>query len=81
MLGIDLYNLYTKKLGNCKDVLSTKEVVEIIGISQKFIFKEIRTGHLKSFLINRKRHFTKIHLIEYLCSEHYQENPQLKRKF
>jgi len=80
MLGADVYKIYIKKFANYNDSLTTKEVLEILGVSESFIFREIKKGRLKSFLIKGNRYFAKKQLIEYLCSDHYQNNHQLKKR-
>lgn len=57
-----------KELEMMKDVLTVREISELIGISCKTISKKCTRGDIFSFLINGKRLIPKVVLIEYLSS-------------
>lgn len=58
----------TKEFETMNDVLTVREISELIGISRKTISKKCTRGEIFSFLINGKRLIPKVVLVEYLSS-------------
>lgn len=63
-----MYSMSEKELETLKDVLTVREVSEIMGLSCKTISKKCTVGEIFSFLISGKRLIPKTSLIEYLSS-------------
>lgn len=57
-----------KELETMKDILTVREISELIGVSRKTISKKCTRGEIFSFLINGKRLIPKVVLVEYLSS-------------
>lgn len=57
-----------KELKTMKNILTVRDISELIGISRKTISKKCTRGEIFSFLINGKRLIPKVVLVEYLSS-------------
>ena len=58
-----LYNLFLKEY---PDVLTTKDLQNILGISGKTVFKLQHSGQIKSIKVGRNFRVPKIYLLQYL---------------
>lgn len=63
-----LRSYLAKELETMKDILTVREISELIGISRKTISKKCTRGEICSFFINGKRLIPKVVLVEYLSS-------------
>lgn len=57
------YNLFLKEY---PDVLTTKDLQSILGISGKTVFRLLHSGQIKSIKIGRNFRIPKINLLQYL---------------
>lgn len=57
------YNLFLKEY---PDVLTTRDLQRIIGISSKTVFKLLHSGQIKSIKVGRNFRIPKIYLLQYL---------------
>lgn len=51
---------------NYKDLLSTAEVSEALGVSKQLVRRLAKSGEIKSIKIGKEYRFTKVNLIEYV---------------
>lgn len=58
-----LYNLFFKEY---PDVLTTKDLQNILGISCKTVFRLLHSGQIKSIKVGRNFRIPKIYLLQYL---------------
>ena len=58
-----LYNLF---LHEYPDVLTTKDLQNILGISGKTVFRLLHSGQIKSIKVGRNFRIPKIYLLQYL---------------
>lgn len=58
-----LYNLFFKEY---PDVLTTKDLQNILGISGKTVFRLLHSGQIKSIKVGRNFRIPKIYLLQYL---------------
>ena len=58
-----LYNLFLKEY---PDVLTTKDLQNILGISSKTVFGLLHSGQIKSIKVGRNFRIPKIYLLQYL---------------
>ena len=58
-----LYNLFLKEY---PDVLTTKDLQTILGISSKTVFMLLHSGQVKSIKVGRNFRIPKIYLLQYL---------------
>ena len=58
-----LYNLFLKEY---PDVLTTKDLQSILGISGKTVFSILHSGQIKSIKVGRNFRIPKIYLLQYL---------------
>lgn len=58
-----LYNLFFKEY---PDVLTTKDIQNILGISSKTVFRLLHSGQIKSIKVGRNFRIPKIYLLQYL---------------
>lgn len=57
------YNLFLKEY---PDVLTTKDLQTILGISGKTVFSLLHSGQIKSIKVGRNFRIPKIYLLQYL---------------
>ena len=57
------YNLFLKEY---PDVLTTKDLQNILGISSKTVFRILHSGQIKSIKVGRNFRIPKIYLLQYL---------------
>ena len=57
------YNLFLKEY---PDVLTTKDLQNILGISGKTVFRLLHSGQIKSIKVGRNFRIPKIYLLQYL---------------
>lgn len=57
------YNLFLKEY---PDVLTTKDLQNILGISGKTVFRLLHSGQIKSIRVGRNFRIPKIYLLQYL---------------
>ena len=57
------YNLFLKEY---PDVLTTKDLQSILGISGKTVFSILHSGQIKSIKVGRNFRIPKIYLLQYL---------------
>ena len=57
---------YNKMFKNYPDVVSAKEVAEMVGIGLKKAYRLLRTGEIKSFRCGNTFKTAKIEVIEYI---------------
>ena len=57
------YNLFFKEYS---DVLTTKDLQCILGISSKTVFRLLHSGQIKSIKVGRNFRIPKIYLLQYL---------------
>lgn len=57
------YNLFFKEY---PDVLTTKDLQSILGISDKTAFRLLHSGQIKSIKVGRNFRIPKIYLLQYL---------------
>ena len=57
------YNLFFKEY---PDVLTTKDLQSILGISSKTVFRLLHSGQIKSIKVGRNFRIPKIYLLQYL---------------
>lgn len=57
------YNLFLKEY---PDVLTTKDLQSILGISGKTVFRLLHSGQIKSIKVGRNFRIPKIYLLQYL---------------
>lgn len=57
------YNLFLKEY---PDVLTTKDLQGILGISGKTVFRLLHSGQIKSIKVGRNFRIPKIYLLQYL---------------
>ena len=57
------YNLFLKEY---PDVLTTKDLQNILGISGKTVFSLLHSGQIKSIKVGRNFRIPKIYLLQYL---------------
>lgn len=57
------YNLFLKEY---PDVLTTKDLQSILGISGKTVFRLLHSGQIKSIKVGRNFRVPKIYLLQYL---------------
>lgn len=57
------YNLFFKEY---PDVLTTKELQNILGISDKTVFSLLHSGQIKSIKVGKNFRIPKIYLLQYL---------------
>ena len=57
------YNLFLKEY---PDVLTTKDLQSILGISGKTVFRLLHSGQIKSIKVGRSFRIPKIYLLQYL---------------
>lgn len=58
--------IVNRNMLNCKDVLSPKEVAELLGLGSVTVYSLINTGQLRSISIGRKKLIPKQYLLEFL---------------
>lgn len=58
-----LYNLFLKEY---PDVLTTKDLQNILGVSDKTVFRLLHSGQIKSIKVGRNFRIPKIYLLQYL---------------
>ena len=58
--------IVNRNMLNCKDVLSPKEVAELLGLGYVTIYSLINTGQLHSISIGRKKLIPKQYVLEFL---------------
>ncbi len=59
-------HLYTLFLNEYPDVLTTKDLQTILGISSKTVFMLLHSGQVKSIKVGRNFRIPKIYLLQYL---------------
>lgn len=57
------FNLFLKEY---PDVLTTKDLQNILGISDKTVFRLLHSGQIKSIRVGRNFRIPKIYLLQYL---------------
>ena len=57
------YNLFLKEY---PDVLTTKDLQNILGISGKTVFRLLHSGQIKSIKVGRNFRIPKIYMLQYL---------------
>ena len=57
------YNLFFKEY---PDVLTSKDLQNILGISSKTVFRLLHSGQIKSIKVGRNFRIPKIYLLQYL---------------
>ena len=57
------YNLFLKEY---PDVLTTKDLQNILGISGKTVFRLLHSGQIKSIKVGRNFRIPKVYLLQYL---------------
>lgn len=57
---------YTLFLRDYPDVLTTKDLQSILGISGKTVFRLLHSGQLKSIKVGRNFRIPKLYLLQYL---------------
>ena len=57
---------YTLFLKEYPDVLTTKDLQSILGISCKTVFRLLHSGQIKSIKVGRNYRIPKIYLLQYL---------------
>ena len=63
---IEIEYSYTLFLKDYPDVLTTKDLQSILGISGKTVFRLLHSGQIKSIKIGRNFRIPKINLLQYL---------------
>ena len=63
---IQTAHLYTLFLTEYPDVLTTKDLQSILGISSKTVFRLLHSGQIKSIKVGRNFRIPKIYLLQYL---------------
>ena len=59
-------HLYTLFLNEYPDILTTKDLQSILGISGKTVFRLLHSGQIKSIKVGRNFRIPKIYLLQYL---------------
>ena len=75
-----LREYYKQKLSRFQDVMSMDEVIDFTGYNRRTVGNWIREGKLKGFLYNRKYMIPKAYLIDWLCSEAYNNTNRKSEK-
>ena len=63
---IEIEYSYTLFLKEYPDVLTTKDIQSILGISGKTVFRLLHSGQIKSIKVGRNFRIPKIYLLQYL---------------
>ena len=63
---IEIEYSYTLFLKEYPDVLTTKDLQSILGISGKTVFRLLHSGQIKSIKVGRNFRIPKIYLLQYL---------------
>ena len=63
---IEIEYSYTLFLKEYPDVLTTKNLQSILGISGKTVFRLLHSGQIKSIKVGRNFRIPKIYLLQYL---------------
>lgn len=71
---------YNYKLSTKPDVLTVSEVTEFTGYNYRTIGQWIREGKLRAIALPNKNMIPKVYLIDWLCSEAYNNTNRKSRK-
>lgn len=66
-----MHKYYTKLLRKYKDVVTSKEIVEITGYSKSTVNRWCSTGVLKSFIKGQIYYIPKVFLVDFFCSFYF----------
>lgn len=73
---------YNKMFKDYPDVVSAKDVAEMVGVCLKKAYKLLRTGEIRAFRCGNTFKIAKIEVIEYIyvrqCAQHNGNDPEQK---
>ena len=73
---------YNKMFKDYPDVVSAKDVAEMVGIGLKKAYRLLRTGEIRAFRCGNTFKAAKIEVIEYIyvrqCAQHNGNDPEQK---